>query len=223
MKIQDLPQNTQPRHRLQTIGPATLQDHELLAILIGFGSKKQNVLELAQSLIQKYSSLSRLARTSYQELKNTHGIGPAHASKLIAAFELARRLQTQEQTKTTITSAKDIYLLNKNKFIGIEQETVNAIYLDIKNNILHQETITRGTLTSVLIHPREVFQRAIANGAASIILFHNHPSGDPTPSKEDEEITNIMKESGEIIGIGLLDHIIIGKNQYYSFKEQGQI
>ncbi len=223
MKIQDTPTQSRPRERLQTSGPSTLQDHELLAILIGFGSKKQNVLELAQSLIQKYTSISRLARTPFQELKNTFGIGPAHASKLIAAFEIARRLQTQEQTRTTITSAKDIYLLNKNKFIGIEQETVNAIYLDIRNNILHQETITRGTLTSVLIHPREVFQRAIANGAASIILLHNHPSGDSSPSKEDEEMTDIMKESGEIIGISLLDHIIIGKNQYYSFKEQGLI
>lgn len=217
MKITDLAPENRPRERLQKEGSQALSPAELLAIILKSGTKKENVLEISNRLISKYG-LQNLSSCSLQQLQQQYGIGPARASQIVALFELYTRVN-YNQYKKKINCAKDVAELYLPKTKALQKENFIAIYLDAKNNIITNETVTVGILNSSLIHPREVFHGAIRHLANSIIVFHNHPSGDPEPSSQDLHITKILEKAGKLLGIPLLDHVILGKDSWWSWAE----
>ena len=220
--IKAMPKALKPRERLIQRGAGSLRDHELLAILLGSGIKGQHVLDLAASILEKYPD-GTLAQLPYAELEKIRGIGPAKACALLAATELIRRwLHTDEGSLPAIESPQDaadqVPELRRAK-----KEHFVALYLNARNQLLSKETVSVGTLTANLVHPREVFQPAVAQSAASVILVHNHPSGDPNPSPEDLTLTARLREAGELMGITVLDHVVLGERALVSFKEQGRL
>jgi DNA repair protein RadC len=222
MKLKDYNNQSLPRERLNQLGPSSLSTAELLAIILKSGTKKENIIEISNKLLKKYQ-LSGLSNATLNELKNEHGIGTAKASQIVAIFEILKRIP-KENNKLKITCAKDIFNYYHNSLSTYKKEHLIAIFLNTKNQIIKDKIITIGTIDSSLIHPREIYYEAIKNLASSIIIMHNHPTGDPTPSKEDIEVTNIIKQTGKILKIKMLDHIIIGKNRYWSYVEsQNQI
>ena len=222
MKIQDISPENRPRERLESQGPASLSNAELLAIIIKSGTKKENVLEICNKLLSKYG-LEELPNTTLNELCEEHGIGKAKACQLIALFELYKRTSCVRKENQSIKQASDIAKIYLPKMKNLKKEQLAAVYLDSKNKIICDQIVTIGTLNTSLIHPREVFHGAIKNLANAIIVLHNHPSGDPTPSKDDLEITERLKETGEVLGIKLLDHIIIGGEGWWSWRESRTI
>lgn len=218
--LKDLPINQRPREKLLSVGVEVLNDAELLAILIQKGTHKQTALDLSYALLSKFGSLSDLQNVGVGELLKLHGIGFAKACQIKAAFELSKRMREEiPNHKTHLSSAKDVYVFMKNRFLLEKKEYFYILLLDIKNRLIKESMISQGTLTASIVHPREVFNVAIKESAASIILIHNHPSGDPKPSQEDIEITRQLKQAGQIIGIKVLDHVIIGQGVYFSFAE----
>jgi len=218
MKMQDVPKTERPREKLISKGPQNLKDEEFLAILLGTGVEGKNVIEVAKQILNKYSK-KRLLKLTYNDLSKIKGIGPAKACTILAAAELVKRaLKIGEETLPVIRSTKDViaqvgYLRNKLR------EHLVAIYLNARNEMLFRKHIFIGTLDANIAHPREIFSEALRQNAAAIILVHNHPSGDPEPSKADLEITKRILEAGKIMGIDVLDHVIITKNKVFSFKE----
>jgi len=221
-KIKDLPKEERPRERLIKLGPENLSNGELLSIIIGTGSVKENVLNMANRLITKYD-IKRLSQTTIAELKKINGIKDAKACQIVAAFELGKRLSIIKNLKKQIVTPLDIVNLFMPRMRDLKKELLKGVYVDSKCKIIKHETISVGGLNTNIIHPREVFKTAILEDAAAVILVHNHPSGDPTPSSDDVELTRKLKEIGKLIGIELLDHIIIGNNKYVSFTEKGII
>ena len=219
MNLKEIPAENRPRERLQQQSSSSLSTSELLALILKSGTKQENIMDMCNKLLSKYD-LEQLSHCSLQELEQEHGIGKAKASQLLALFELARRIPAQNKNQVTISRAQDVVNLYHNKLQQLQQEHFLAVYLDTKNKIIADQTITIGTLNSCLIHPREVFRGALKNAAHSLIVIHNHPSGDSTPSAEDREITQRLEKTGEIMGIPLLDHLIIGKNGWWSWKEK---
>lgn len=217
MKITDLTPENRPRERLQKEGSQALSSAELLAIILKSGTKKENILEISNRLISKYG-LHNMSACTLQQLQQQYGIGPARASQIIAVFELYKRISYTPERKK-INSAKDVAEIYLHKLQALQKEHFIAIYLDTKNNLIASETITVGILNSSLIHPREVFHGAIKHLAHSIIVLHNHPSGDPEPSAEDLHITKILEKTGRLMGIPLLDHVILGKESWWSWIE----
>ncbi len=207
-----------PRERLQAQGAGALSNAELVALILKSGTKQDNILDLCQKLLAKYS-LEQLAQASLQQLQQEHGIGVAKASQLIAVFELGKRLTPKVKT-TSIRTAKDIAETYLVRFAAEKQENFVAVYLDTKHKIIADQVITKGTLNMSLIHPREVFYGAIKHCAHSLIVLHNHPSGDPTPSEEDLRVTQVLQETGEIMQIPVVDHIILGHTSWWSWREQ---
>ena len=220
MKITDLSPENRPRERLQKEGPEVLSPAELLAVILKSGTKKENILEISNRLISQYG-LQNLGTSSLQELQQQYGIGPARASQIIAVFELYKRIN-YTQDKQKVGSAREVAELYLPKTQSLQKENFIAIYLDAKNNIIADETITVGILNSSLIHPREVFHGAIKHLAHSVLVLHNHPSGDPEPSAEDLQVTKILEKTGKLMGIPLLDHIILGKDSWWSWAESGK-
>jgi len=221
MKIKDLPLDSRPRERLIKKGPKALSNAELLAILLRQGNKKENVLEVANKLLKNHD-LRSLSRLGANTLKSNLGIGKAKACQIMASFELGRRLaRFNGDKKIKIDGAKDIAKLFIPELNNLKKEHFIGIYLDSRKKIIKEEIIFIGTLNSSLVHPREIFKVAIEEGAAAIILIHNHPSADINPSDEDIKITKELMEAGDIMGIEVLDHIIIGGNKYFSFVEKG--
>jgi len=221
MKIKDISKDERPRERLKKYSPEVLSSSELLAIILGQGTKKENVLVLANKILMNYN-LDSLSRLSISELKKTFGIGEVKACQIIACFELGRRVASfNPEKKIIINSAEDIKKLFLSKMSNLKKENFKVIYLDSRKKIIKEETIFVGSLNSTIVHPREIFEPAISEGAAAVILMHNHPSGDSAPSKEDLEITKQLIESGKILGIEVLDHIIIGEKTIYSLRENG--
>lgn len=217
-KIRDLPRIERPREKLMHYGPEKLSNAELLAILLRSGRKGENVLELAQRVIKSFGE-KLLPLLTYNDLKNYHGIGPAKACEIIACFELGKRLLRDKKTQIYL-SPKDIFeelrdLRNHKK------EHFIVFYLDIRNQEIKREIVSIGSLNASLVHPREVFEPAVRNYAANIIIAHNHPSGEPHPSKDDIEITSRLIEAGKILEIEILDHIIVASKGFFSFKENG--
>ncbi len=222
LKIKDLPHSERPREKLIAHGVTVLSNAELLAIILRTGTKNENILQLSQRLLAEYG-LKSLASIRIGTLQQVAGIGEAKACQIMACFELSRRISAyREEQKTQIKNAADVAAYYLPQLSSLRQEHLIGVYLDTKNRILKEETIFIGTLDSSLIHPREIFHRAVTECAASIILIHNHPSGDPSPSKEDISMTKQIQTAGTIMGIEILDHIIIGDNRYYSFKESGE-
>ncbi|MEK6939481.1 MAG: DNA repair protein RadC [Nanoarchaeota archaeon] len=220
MKITDLAPENRPRERLQKEGAKALSPAELLAIILKSGTKKENVLEISNHLISKYG-LQNLPDCSLQQLQQQYGIGPARASQMLALFELYKRIP-QNYQKKKISCAKEIAELYFPKTKSMQKEHFIAVYLDTKNNIIAEETISVGILNSSLVHPREVFHGAIKHLAHSVIVLHNHPSGDPEPSSEDIQITKILEKTGKLMGIPLLDHVILGKDSWWSWIESSK-
>ncbi len=214
MRIVDITPENRPIERLNKLGAGALSDAELLAIILRTGTKTENVIDLSNKILSTFS-LGKLSDCSLTELQQIKGIGITKSSQILAIFELSRRLSLAKTNITKITCAKDVYDLMQPKIGHLKQEVFVVILLDSKNNVIKEETIAKGTLNSTLIHPREVFKLAIKESANSIILVHNHPSGDPTPSAEDKEVTEKLREAGKALHMELVDHVVIGK---YAFS-----
>ena len=222
-RIKDLPKVERPRERLISKGRENLKDEELLAILLRTGREGKNVLDLARQILNKYSK-KRLLKLKYEDLIKIKGIDSAKACTILAAVELVKRaLEIGEETLPIIRSTKDViaqavYMRDKSR------EHLMAIYLNARNEMVwKKQSIFIGTLNANIVHPREIFAEALRQNAASVILVHNHPSGDPEPSQDDLEITKRIIEAGKIMGIDVLDHVIITKNKVFSFKENKMI
>ncbi len=220
MKIKDLPKIERPREKLEKYGPEKLSNSELLAILLRTGGKDINVVELSNKILKKFSN-DGISKANLKELKNTFGLGSAKACEIVACFELGRRLLRNKQT-FLILSPKDVWDELKD-IRDNKKEHFVIFFLDSRNQEIKREIISIGSLNASLIHPREVFEPAVKNLAAQVILAHNHPSGDPEPSEEDLEINKRLVEAGKILGIEVIDHIIITKDSFISFKEKGLI
>ncbi|ARD74732.1 MULTISPECIES: RadC family protein [Staphylococcus] len=222
MKIKELANNQKPRERLINNGSAHLSDVELLAILINTGRKGFSSLDIANELLKSVESLKQLKALSINDLNKVKGIGLYKALILKAAFELGERMHSGSlEEKIQITSPQDVANFMMGKMEHLTQEKFIVLFLNSKNVIIKQKTIFIGTLNSSVIHPREIFSEAIKCASNAIVVLHNHPSGDTTPSKEDIRATNRLRECGEILGIDLLDHIIIGDHTYMSMVEDG--
>ncbi|MDW8798553.1 DNA repair protein RadC [Staphylococcus pseudoxylosus] len=224
MKIKELANNQKPRERLLNNGPAHLSDGELLAILINTGRKGFSSLDIANELLKSVESLKQLKALSINDLNKVKGIGLYKALILKAAFELGERMHSGSlDEKIQITSPQDVANFMMGKMEHLTQEKFIVLFLNSKNVVIKQKTIFIGTLNSSIVHPREIFSEAIKCASNAIVVLHNHPSGDTTPSKEDISATNRLRECGEILGIDLLDHIIIGDHTYMSMVEDGYL
>ncbi len=222
LKIKDIPCNERPREKMSIYGVESLGNSELLAILLGSGSKKENVLQLSSRVLKEFGGLNNVFSASKEELTEIQGIGIAKASQLIALSELCKRYRSyKSKEKIKITEPKDIVENFMEEMRVYSKEILKLLVLNTKKEIVTARDISIGTNNSALIHPREVFNLAIKNCGDSIILIHNHPSGDPKPSKNDINVTLRLKECGKLLGIELIDHIIIGDRKFTSMKEKG--
>ena len=229
VRAKDLPKALQPREKFDRLGPENLSESDLLALLLRTGTAGTNVVELAETLLLQYGSLSALSRTSIAELQKIHGIGKEKAKILKAALEIGRRLvQENVGENPRIASPEEAAAVLRERARGLDREVFWVLLLDTKSRLMAPPCeVSKGTLNSSLVHPREIFKPAIQNSAASIILAHNHPSGDPSPSAQDIRITKKLIEAGKTMEIKVLDHLIIGRktrdgaNDFFSLREAG--
>lgn len=220
LTIKDLPESERPRERLLAVGGEQLTDVELLAIIIGGGSVKATAIGLAQRLLSVHKNFRRLARCSIGELTQVHGIGPAKAARIQAACAIARRYASEKLTQgTAVTGSRQLFAYMREKLHGLNKEHFIALLLDTKHRIIREDNIAIGSLNESVVHPREVFRTAIRESAAKIIFIHNHPSGNPEPSAQDRRLTERLCRTGQLVGIEVLDHLIIGDEGYFSFAE----
>jgi DNA repair protein RadC len=220
--IQSLPLDERPRERLYKHGAEALSNSELLAIILGSGMRGKSVIQLSQELLTKFGGLEHLADATIEELCEVKGLGRAKAVQLRALVALAGRLSQKNQSvKVKIDHPESAYNLVREELERQKKEVFTIILMDVKGYVINQQVVSIGTLSHSLIHPREVFYPAIRHKAASILLAHNHPSGDPTPSKEDLSVTEKLIEVGKVMGIPVRDHLIIGRDRYISLRQQG--
>ena len=221
-RIKDMPTDQRPRERLMREGVRALSDPELLAIILRTGYSRKSALALATDGLSIFAGLKNLVQAGVEEMSSVKGMGPVKAAQLKAALEIGRRVATiSESTRPSIKGPEDAAVMVMEEMRHLDREHFCALLLNTKHQVLARETISVGTLNSSVVHPRELFKAAIKKSAAAVILVHNHPSGDPSPSREDREITRRLQDAGSIIGIEVLDHIIIGDNKFCSFKEKG--
>lgn len=222
--LNEIPLTSRPRERLEKYGEKALATHELLAILLRTGPRESNVVQLALGLLMEFEDLYALKMATLEELNAVKGIGKVKAIEIKACIELGLRIAQATQLKDgTITSTKEAGNLLMAEMRDLQQEHVVSLYLNTKNEIIKKKTIFIGSLNSSVAHPREIFREAVRFSAARIILAHNHPSGNPDPSEADLVFTKRMVECGDMMGIELLDHFIIGNKTYLSLKEYGVI
>jgi len=224
--VRDLPEDERPRERLLEKGAAVLSNAELLAILLRTGTREDSVIHLAEKVLAMYKERGILSimHMSPGELSGIKGIGEAKASTIIAAVELGRRLSEKVSEKRyVIHGPEDAAAYVMPRFRYETKEHFAVMLLNTKNHVLSVHVVSIGSLSASIVHPREVFREAIQNAAASIILLHNHPSGDPSPSREDISVTERLVKAGKIMDIPVLDHIIIGDDKYISLKEKGMV
>ncbi len=222
--MRDWPLADRPRERLLRLGAHALSDAELLAILlrVGHASTGETALDQARALLGRLGSLRRLERATIGQLCRVPGIGAAKAAQLQAAVELAKRLASEPlRPGEVLRSSRDVYRHYRGRLAGLRTETFHVVLLDTRNRILGDVKISEGTLSSTVVHPREVFRPGIEEAAAAVILVHNHPSGDPTPSAEDLAITRRLRDVGDVVGIKVLDHVIVAASGYTSLVERG--
>jgi len=220
MKIKDLPDSSQPRKRFLKFGPEALSDAELLAIILRTGNKGENVMEVSNHLISNFGQLSKIFNSSISELHKIKGIGESKAMEILAIAELNKRVEQEKNAIKKITCAEDVFKYFHRRLKDKKQEHFYILMLNNKNQIIKEEEISKGILDASIVHPREIFNPAIKNSASKIILIHNHPSGDPTPSQEDLEITEKLQKAGDEIGISILDSLIISKDNFWSWVEK---
>ena len=208
-----------PREKLLRDGAAALGDHELVALLLGSGVRRCDVLAVAGALLEAAGGTSGLGRVSAQGLMRTHGVGPTRAARLLAALELGRRAVAPRGTRPRLGSpaAVGAYLLPRHG--GHREERFGVLLLDTRHRVIRAVVISLGTLDASLVHPREVFRAAAEHSAATVVLFHNHPSGDPTPSPDDLVLTRRLALAGELMGIAVVDHVVLGDGCWYSVRE----
>lgn len=216
LAIKNLPAHERPREKLQKYGVGKLADHELLALLLGSGVEGMNVLQLSKKILRMVAEVGK-ENVTFADLLKIKGLGQAKASQVLAVLALSKRLTAEAPE---VLSAADVWKLCAD-IRDSKKEHFVAFYLDTQSRLIERQIISIGTLTTSLVHPREVFEPAVVLRAASIIVAHNHPSGVPKPSPEDEEITKRLIQAGKIIGIEITDHLILTKGQYLSFKGQG--
>lgn len=221
--IKELPENMRPREKMLAAGEMALSEAELLAIIIGRGTSSLNAIELATVLLTSFGGMRGLKEASLEELISHHGIGLAKGAGIKAALELGRRGALDIWNKTPIKSPEDVKNIVLEEMRYFDREHFRVLYLDRKGGLISMEDVSIGGLHSSLVHPREVYKTAIKRSAASIILVHNHPSGDSEPSKEDIEVSRMLIEAGRLMGIEVLDHVIIGEKNYTSLKSRGLI
>lgn len=217
--IKNLPSDDRPRERLARLGPDALSAIELLAILLGSGTKNRSVLALAAAILSHFGSLKRVAGASLEELREVRGVGIAKAIQIKAAFALAQR--QEEEERPLVDSPEKAYALIRQEMEKQETEVLLVMLRDVKRQLVHREILSKGILNELLVHPREVFHAAIKHRAHSLIIAHNHPSGDPAPSLRDCEMTHVLVAAGRVVGIPLADHLIVGRAAYVSFFKSG--
>lgn len=216
------PQTERPRERLLAKGPEALSDANLLAILLRTGRRDASAVQVALELLDRLGGLGGLAACGTDELCTIPGIGPAKAAQLKAALALGRRsLAAPLSTGTRISSSADLYKHFHPLLREVKHELFKVVLLDAKNVVIREVTVSEGSLTLSIVHPREVFALAVRESAAAVILLHNHPSGDPTPSGEDRQLTSRLVEAGRLLGIRVVDHVILGDGRYVSFADEG--
>jgi DNA repair protein RadC len=218
--IHDLPLGERPRERLLKLGSEALSAQEILAVILGRGTRGESVMMTSQKLLSRFGNLKGVANASVAELIQTTGIGPAKAAQIKAALELSRRLEANASEKPTriLKSPEDVAAEVKSQLKGKKKEHFLVLCLDTRNRLIDRKLVSMGSLDTSIVHPREVFKEAISSCAASVILAHNHPSGNSEPSKEDVELTRRLVRTGEIVGIDVLDHIIVCDKGFVSLK-----
>ena len=222
-RIKEWPAPDRPRERLSELGPAALSTRELLGIVIGSGQTGRSAVDVAGDLLQsRDGSLRRLAAAACRDLESVAGVGPAVAARISAALELGRRLAREgPNERMRIRGPRDVYERCAPSMRDLMQEEFRVLMLNTQHAVMRELLVTRGTLDTSLVHPREVFRAAVAEATSAVILVHNHPSGDPTPSAEDRDVTRQLAQAGRIIGIPVIDHVIVGDARYVSFVEAG--
>ena len=226
LKFREQPKDDLPRERLAALGADALTPAELIAILIGTGHKDANVIEVARQLIAEHESLGSLSRCSVRELRKIKGIGPAKATQLAAAFGLGRRLARENFARRKIETPEQIYQFLAPEMRVLHKESLRVILLDTRYHLIRVEEISLGSVNESIAHPRDVFRPALIHSAYAVVVAHNHPSGDPSPSQADHSLTRRLREAADLLQIRLLDHVIIGapaegRLPYFSFKEMG--
>ncbi|HWB61104.1 MAG TPA: DNA repair protein RadC [Chthoniobacteraceae bacterium] len=226
LTIHEMPEQDRPREKLARLGATALSDSELIAILLRTGIPGANAVDVARTLLTRFKSLGGLARCSVKEIASIKGVGLAKAVQLAAAFGLGSRLARESLSKSKIDSPELVYELLGSEMRALSKESLRVILLDTKYHLLRIEEVSLGSLNESIAHPREIFRPALIYSAYAVIVAHNHPSGDPTPSEADHRLTRRLSEAAQLLQISLLDHVIIGapnagKPSFYSFKEAG--
>lgn len=226
LKIREMPAHDRPREKLARLGASALSDSELIAILLRTGVPGSNAIDVALKLLTEFKSLNGLSRCSVEQIASIKGVGPAKAVQLAAAFGLGSRLARESLSKSKIDSPELVYELLGAEMRALSRESLRVILLDTKYHLMRVEEISLGSLNESIAHPREIFRPALIYSAYAVIIAHNHPSGDPTPSDADHRLTRRLSEAAQLLQISLLDHVIIGapnagKPSFYSFKEAG--
>ncbi len=222
LKMKDMPKSERPRERLLQYGESHLSNQEIIAILLGNGTKQETVMDLANRLLMHFEGVKLLGEATIEELTAIKGIGQAKGVKLLGAIELGRRMHKYKPVDNyIIRSPEDGANFVMEEMRNLNQEHLVALFLNTKNQVIHRQTIFIGSLNASIVHPREIFREAVKRSAASVVCAHNHPSGNPAPSQEDIHVTRRLVEAGKIMGIEVLDHLVIGNQSYISLKEKG--
>jgi DNA repair protein RadC len=220
--IKELPDSLRPRERMIYAGAGALSSAELLAIILRTGGQGENVIRMAERLLIRFGGVTGLARASHEELCLEHGVGPAKAVQIKAALELGRRLLAASPTeRPQVRTPGDVANLLMLEMGLLEQEHLRTVLLDTKNFVIRVVTVYSGSLNTAVVRVGELFREAVRTNCASLVMVHNHPSGDPTPSPEDVRVTEMVVEAGHLLDIDVIDHIIIGRNRFISLKERG--
>jgi len=217
-------EHDRPREKLARLGAAGLGDNELVAIVLGQGQPRATALDLANTTLAAIGGMTGLARVGRDDLLRIRGIGPARAAQLLAAVEMGRRtLVNAARKRAQMTSPRAVAEFLLPQYGNRRVEQFGVLLLDTKHRVLRSTVLSIGTLDASIVHPREVFREAVAGGAAAIVLFHNHPSGDPEPSSDDTRLTERLAAAGMLMGINVLDHVILGDARYFSYREKGTL
>jgi DNA repair protein RadC len=221
-RITDLAESQRPRERLAKHGPRALSNAELLAILLRVGVSGENAVQVGQRLLLKFGGVTGLHRAGFDEVCDQHGVGPAKAAQIKAALELGHRLSLESpEERPTVHSPEDAVALVRYDMSALEQEQLRVMMLDTRNRVLDIAEVYQGSLNSSQVRIGELFKSAIRRNAAAVIVIHNHPSGDPTPSPDDVAITRAIVQAGKLLDIDVLDHLVIGAGRHVSLKERG--
>ncbi|HIC92501.1 MAG TPA: JAB domain-containing protein [Syntrophaceae bacterium] len=221
LQIRDLPEEEKPREKLRRHGPTALRNYELIAVILGRGTKKEGILDLSRRIMSQYGNQAVFSKGDVEKIEKVLGLSPVQACQLVASFELGKRL-FGKQTEVFLKSPQEVFEYAKD-LTRLKKEYLRGLYVDTRNKLIRDEVIAIGTLNASFTHPREVFHPAIESHAAAIILVHNHPSGDPSPSRDDIKLTRQIYKASMILGIEILDHVIIGNEKYFSLKERTDI